>query len=295
MPLPLPNLDDRTWSDLVVEGRELIPAWAPEWTDHNPSDPGITLVELFAFLSEMLIYRLNRISDENVGEFLKLISGPDWRLEGSLEEAKRATLTDLARVRRAVTANDFEVLALSVNEMADSVAESQVGRVQCFPGHNLPSEWEGGKESDTSADVSVVVLPALGGEPSSELLNRVRRILDRGRLLCARVHVLAPRYVTVRIRITLVLRHHFQAEPVHHEAVQALRRFYDPLTGGPDRRGWPFGRDVYVSEVYQLLAAVSGVDHVVRSTDLSTAESVDEISVTPAERQRVLLNHLHEV
>ena len=66
MPLQLPNLDDRRYTDLVEEARGLIPTYAPEWTNHNPSDPGITLVELFAFLSEMLLYRLNRVTAANV-------------------------------------------------------------------------------------------------------------------------------------------------------------------------------------------------------------------------------------
>src|SRR5690349_4133941 len=53
MPLPLPNLDDRSYTDLVEEARRLIPTYAPEWTNHNPSDPGIMLIELFAYLTEM--------------------------------------------------------------------------------------------------------------------------------------------------------------------------------------------------------------------------------------------------
>jgi hypothetical protein len=45
-----PNLDDRMWRDYVDEARALIPKYAPQWTDHNASDLGITLIELFAFL-----------------------------------------------------------------------------------------------------------------------------------------------------------------------------------------------------------------------------------------------------
>src|SRR5438270_9959145 len=78
MPLSLPNLDDRRYADLVEEARSLIPTYALEWTNHNPSDPGITLVELFAFLSEMLLYRLNRVTAANVLSFLKLLNGIDW-------------------------------------------------------------------------------------------------------------------------------------------------------------------------------------------------------------------------
>jgi predicted phage baseplate assembly protein len=71
MPLPLPSLDRRTWDDLVSEARALIPAYAPEWTDHNVHDPGITLVELFAWLTEMLMFRTDRISPADVRAFLR--------------------------------------------------------------------------------------------------------------------------------------------------------------------------------------------------------------------------------
>ena len=73
MPLPLPNLDDRRWSDLVEEGQALIPRYAPKWTDHNVHDPGITLIELFAWLTEANIYRLNRVSERHRRKFLSFI------------------------------------------------------------------------------------------------------------------------------------------------------------------------------------------------------------------------------
>jgi hypothetical protein len=68
-----PNLDDRTWQDLVDEARALIPKYAPQWTDHNPSDIGIALVELFAWLVEGLTFRLNRVPEKNYIAFLNLI------------------------------------------------------------------------------------------------------------------------------------------------------------------------------------------------------------------------------
>jgi predicted phage baseplate assembly protein len=68
-----PNLDDRTWQDLVNEVKGLIPKYAPLWTDHNPSDLGMTLVELFAWLVEGMIYRLNRVPEKHYIEFLNLL------------------------------------------------------------------------------------------------------------------------------------------------------------------------------------------------------------------------------
>ena len=52
MAIELPNLDDHTYAELVDEARASIPVLYPAWTDHNPSDPGMTLVELLAWLAE---------------------------------------------------------------------------------------------------------------------------------------------------------------------------------------------------------------------------------------------------
>jgi Baseplate J-like protein len=68
-----PNLDDRTWRDIVEQAKALIPVYAPEWTDHNPSDLGIALIELFAWIVEQMIYRLNRVPEKNYIEFLNLL------------------------------------------------------------------------------------------------------------------------------------------------------------------------------------------------------------------------------
>jgi predicted phage baseplate assembly protein len=73
MPLPTPRLDDRTFDDLVEEARARIPLYTPEWTDHNLSDPGITLIELFAFMTDVALYRLNRVPDKHYVKFMELI------------------------------------------------------------------------------------------------------------------------------------------------------------------------------------------------------------------------------
>ncbi|HLN63068.1 MAG TPA: putative baseplate assembly protein [Symbiobacteriaceae bacterium] len=72
MPLQSPNLDDRTYKELLAEARRLIPHYTPEWTDHNDSDPGIALLQVLAWLGEQIIYRLNRVPAKNYVEFLRL-------------------------------------------------------------------------------------------------------------------------------------------------------------------------------------------------------------------------------
>jgi predicted phage baseplate assembly protein len=73
MALPVPNLDDRRFQDLVDDAKRLVQQKCPEWTDHNVSDPGVTLIETFAWMTDQLLYRLNRVPDRNYVKFLELI------------------------------------------------------------------------------------------------------------------------------------------------------------------------------------------------------------------------------
>ncbi|MEU9229959.1 putative baseplate assembly protein [Streptomyces massasporeus] len=71
--LPTPDLDDRRFTDLMDEARRLIARRCPEWTDHNPSEPGSTLVETFAMMADQIIHRLNQVPDRLYVKFLDLI------------------------------------------------------------------------------------------------------------------------------------------------------------------------------------------------------------------------------
>ena len=76
MPIPSPILDDRSYQQLRDELIRRIPVYTPEWTDHNASDPGITLIELFSFLGENLLFRFNQIPESTRLEFLRLLQIP---------------------------------------------------------------------------------------------------------------------------------------------------------------------------------------------------------------------------
>jgi predicted phage baseplate assembly protein len=75
MPLEaqFPVIDDRTYDDILAEARTRIPRYTPEWTDFNDSDPGMALVQLFAWLSELMIYRMDQVPELNYLKFLELI------------------------------------------------------------------------------------------------------------------------------------------------------------------------------------------------------------------------------
>jgi predicted phage baseplate assembly protein len=71
--LPAPNLDDRGFQSLVDDAKRLVQQRCPEWTDHNVSDPGVTLIETFAYMTDLLLYRLNQVPDRVFRSFLDLL------------------------------------------------------------------------------------------------------------------------------------------------------------------------------------------------------------------------------
>jgi hypothetical protein len=133
--------------------------------------------------------------------------------------------------------------------------------------------------------VSLMYRPFL---PTLTLRSRLQQWLDTRRLLGTCLHVVAPAYVPVAIKATLVLRDDYApaqlkeqqtfldndaiVRTVRQQAAAALRAYFHPLTGGPNGQGWPFGRRVYRSEIYQVLDALPGVDYVAE-VDLRTDDT----------------------
>src|SRR5262245_47401181 len=133
MAFETPRLDDRGFGDIVDEARRRIALYAPEWTDHNLSDPGITLVELFAWMTDVVLYRLNRVPDKNFIRFMELIG---MRLQEA--EPARAPITFWLTLPQAATVtipNGTEISTTRTeNEPAitfstDGVAEIYVPRL----------------------------------------------------------------------------------------------------------------------------------------------------------------------
>ena len=73
MPITVPPLDNRNYQQILQETLVRIPVHTPEWTNFNESDPGVTLLQLFAFMTENMLYRANQIPARNRRKFLKLL------------------------------------------------------------------------------------------------------------------------------------------------------------------------------------------------------------------------------
>lgn len=279
MTLPTPLLDDLTFAGLVTEARESLPGSALSWTDHNLHDPGITILELFAWLTEQTCYRLDRVPDANRLRFLSLL-GVDPDAHPSIDDAFVAaarTLHAHEELVRLALAHDVESLddldralvagtevpprattALDLERVALATPDTQVVRARAFPGLDLTVPgWR------APGTVTVVVLtpePPDRPEASPSTLRAVRAHLGAARTIGTRVRVLGPRYVPVSVAVRVRVAE--RADPVRVLAAveRAVRRFLHPLEGGPDGRGWPFGRDVYRTEVLAVAGGVPGVD-----------------------------------
>ncbi|MEU7531743.1 putative baseplate assembly protein [Saccharothrix sp. NPDC042600] len=150
---------------------------------------------------------------------------------------------------RAVTAEDYELLTRE--------AAPEIARVRCVPA------------GQGSAAVRVLVVPAVGSneesdfgalQPGAEVRQRIERFLDERRCIGARISVEPPYYQGVTVVAQLRSRAGTPEDVLRTRAVQALYDYFNPISGGPDGDGWPFGRPVQSGEVYAVLQRVPGVE-----------------------------------
>jgi predicted phage baseplate assembly protein len=176
----------------------------------------------------------------------------------SLSEARQLALGILKQRWRAVTAGDFETLA-------KSITTCKVARAKCLPEKDLTAA-----DPDTPriGHVSIMVVPQTSDDrpiPTSQCLDEISQLLDKRRLITCRHHVLGPHYTTVKIRADIIRNLQIAEDSVLEKVRTRLIEFFHPLSGGPpesNQKGWPFGRDVYISEVYHMLEDTDGVDYV---------------------------------
>ncbi|HVO84769.1 MAG TPA: putative baseplate assembly protein [Syntrophobacteria bacterium] len=149
---------------------------------------------------------------------------------------------------RAVTWEDYEWLAKE--------ASLQVARATCLPA----------KTKDEAGTVRLIIVPLsdeLQPLPSQGLIRQVKDYLNTRmrRIGTANLSVIGPKYVEVSVQATVFPEKLEEADLVRRRVRENLTAFFHPLSGGPDRTGWEFGRDVYVSEVCKVIEDTEGVHH----------------------------------
>lgn len=205
---------------------------------------------------------------ETVGHAAARAAGSLWAHERLVDLCPAGACDTLDQLDpagvRGRTAPERAATTLDVERIAREVPGTRVRRARAWA--ELDPAYAGMTVPGTVSVVIVPALPAGRPTPSAGLLRAVRHHLDRRRVLCTRLVVVGPEYLEVRARASVQATPGADPERVHADVVRALDRFLDPLVGGPAGRGWPFGRDVYRSEVLQVIDGVAGVDHVLALT-----------------------------
>jgi predicted phage baseplate assembly protein len=202
----------------------------------------------------------------------------------TLESAMMRAPALLRSRDRAVTEADYEYLARQA-------MPAQIGRVKCLQ----PRPAEAGRV--TPGQVFVLVIPRVprpGGFLDPELLRlnddhvtALSAYLDERRMLTTRVDVRPPAYQWVSIKVLLRASPGVEQQVVETEVLNRLYRFLNPITGGSNGKGWPFGRDLFVAEVYQALQGTPNIQFV-RGVELYTAAPGGEAQGDAIESVEVL-------
>jgi predicted phage baseplate assembly protein len=178
----------------------------------------------------------------------------------TLDQAKVRGPLVLGTRNRAVTAEDYEQLARE--------STPEVARVRCIP---VDDDADPVDDDLDSAGVRVLLVPAVAADaqgrlrfeqlvPTDEMSDRVRGYLDTRRMIGARVQITPPRYLGVTVIARLRARPNVDADELRRRAVMAVYEYFDPLRGGPDGTGWPFGRPVLLGEVFSVMQRLDGID-----------------------------------
>jgi predicted phage baseplate assembly protein len=193
----------------------------------------------------------------------------------SIEEIKMRGPYILKSRGRAVTREDYEWLAVQ--------STNSVARANCIPSHK------------SEGQVTVVIVPKVSQNkeeflkkpmPSTELVRRVQIYLDERKLLTTKVNVAKPRYRELSVGVEIMRRSSGSGDRIKREIDERMRLFLHPLRGGRDRRGWPFGRNVFKVDLYHVVEEVEGVDFV---RNISIYDESQKVNV---EQIRILENEL---
>jgi predicted phage baseplate assembly protein len=221
------------------------------------------------------------VDDTALGNLLPASNG---REEETLDEAKRRAPRSIKSRCRAVTAEDFELLAMEA---------SNVRRAKALPLYDPRFP-----DTPVPGVVSVIVVPdskAPNPMPSEGTLRTVCAYLDARRLLTTELYVLRPQYQLVEIKGQVTASDTADLAEVSQAINAALVRYFHPLTGGEDEAGWPFGGTIFYSRVYQQVFEVEGVESIASLTIALDGTEYPGCTDVPIARHALLYSLAHSV
>jgi hypothetical protein len=203
-------------------------------------------------------YEINRILEEepllNLLQVANHRSAHGGSAKENITEAHRRLKSERRRPERAVSAADYEELALLTPGL-------RVARVKAVPLYrpgmrNYP-------DNQAQAQITVAVMPyseVLTPIPSPGFCETLHQHLNRHRLLSTELHVVAPDYVRISVYAAVVVAP--GTVRGGERIARELDRFLQPLNRDDLNRGWPFGRAVYRGDIYEVINRVPGVEYV---------------------------------
>ena len=130
MPLPTVHLDDRRFDDIMAQARQLIPQYCPEWTDHNTSDPGIALLEVFAWMTDLMLFRVNQVPEKMFIKFLDMIG---MQLDPPRAAVAPVTFYLAAAPSEPLTINAATEVATIRTEVTEAIVFSTESDLTIYP------------------------------------------------------------------------------------------------------------------------------------------------------------------
>lgn len=345
--LEIPSLHTKDYHQIASEAGEWIAGYSKEWTNLNPSDPGVTLLELFSWVADTLYYQIDDIPLETYRNFLRMVTGYEpSELSDALEQSrnidpnlfsilefqkeledifdqKRLEEFDLTELKkrvesfmnsryRAVTLDDYERLAVEATSgvapeggrvaraFAQELPGSGIDHVKLHvlpelsflyqksfltPGLTSPVVFEGEPPvPETGAEGARIISSEIckssylytllpGAFDESALISRVTHYLAPRRLLGAPLDVSLASFSELEVSFVAVFQSLNETKTGVWETLKRVAKFLDPLSGGPDQKGWPWGRSVTISELSKLIEETPGVAHV-KSVELKDSSGV---------------------
>jgi hypothetical protein len=195
-----------------------------------------------------------------------------------IEHAKARARKDFREHYRAITSEDYEQLALSIPGL-------KVARANAIPNYNPDYPCIA-----IPGSVTVVVVPytregTVTPVPGKGFILTILNHLEKHRLVTTDVHVIGPEYVKVSVKCKVQVKKRSSPTEVKKRVTKSLKSFLDPLEGGPNGKGWPFGRSVFPSEIYQIIDKVEGVDYAtgisITAEGYQKEEGGDAIKIPP--------------
>jgi hypothetical protein len=263
MPLQLPDLDNRSYDSLLQEMTAAIPKYTKEWTNLNPSEPGMMLLELLVWVVKTLEYRANLVPAEADLNFLNLVSGTRdvWQNDIEDDPDHLALFEYIGKVQNGIGQGtnpglpDMQDQVLKfLNSKFHMVTEEDFKEVIC--GHFFDIKRV---EVLTQAkdEIDIIIIP-----DSKVSLSDVTDYI-RPRLLLGTIFEVKPaQYQDLYLQLKVSYEDYVLADKqaVNDELAGKISGYLDSISGGPDNTGWPYGRTLRVYDLFYVADQVKDVN-----------------------------------